>query len=85
MSLLEDVISGAVKRAGVKVVETEQGKGIVFEGFDALLKNSDLVLEITGGQRNDQATQVNYANWGIVNGTPVCIDGNYIVRRRHFK
>lgn len=76
MSLLEEVITGVVERSGVKVVESpEHGKGIVFEGFDALLKNADLVTEIT--KPGGQATKINYANWGIVNGVPVIIDGNY--------
>lgn len=74
MSLLEEVITGVVERSGVKVVESpEHGKGIVFEGVDALFKNADLVAEIT--KQGDQATKTNYANWGLTeNGEPVCID-----------
>lgn len=90
MGVLEDVLSGAIKRAGVNVVELrDHTKAITFDDYDAIKENADLLkgvmpepayanLRLT---ENGEPVCVNrdhdpsYTNWGLAeNGEPVCID-----------
>lgn len=70
MGILADLLTGAVSRPGIKVIDN---KSVTFEGFDAMRQNSDVVREIVDSK--NQSGPTNFANWGLdENGRPVCID-----------
>lgn len=65
MGILADLLTGAVTRPGIKVIDN---KSVTFEGFDAMCQNPDVVSEIVPKLSN-------FDNWGIdKDGNPVCID-----------
>ena len=71
MGILSDLLEGAITRPGIKIIDS---KAVVFEGFDAMHQNSDVVREIVPDGKN-QPGPTNLANWGLdENGRPVCID-----------
>lgn len=70
MGILADLLTGAVSRPGIKVIDN---KSVTFEGFDAMRQNSDVVREIVDSK--NQSGPTNFANWGLdEDGRPVCID-----------
>lgn len=75
MGVLEDVLSGAIKRAGVNVVEmSDHTKAITFDDFDTLKNNADLLKGVIP-EPADRDREPSYSNWGLSeNGEPVCID-----------
>ncbi len=71
MGILADLLTGAVSRPGIKVIDN---KSVTFEGFDAMRQNSDVVSEIVRDNKN-QPGPTNFANWGLdEDGRPVCTD-----------
>lgn len=71
MGILSDLLTGAITRPGIKVIDS---KAVVFEGFDAMRQNPDVVSEIIPDNKN-QSGPTNFSNWGLdENGEPVCID-----------
>lgn len=71
MGILADLLTGAITRPGIKIIDN---KAVVFEGFDAMRQNSDVVREIVPDNKK-QSGLTNFANWGLdENGRPVCID-----------
>ncbi|MBO4735884.1 MAG: hypothetical protein J5614_05740 [Paludibacteraceae bacterium] len=67
MGILNDLLTGAITRPGIKVIDS---KAVVFEGFDAMRQNPDVVNEAL-----PKPGPVNFTNWGLdENGRPVCID-----------
>lgn len=71
MGILADLLEGAITRPGIKIIDS---KAVVFEGFDAMRQNSDVVHEIVPNSKN-QSGPTNFANWGLdENGQPVVID-----------
>ena len=69
MGILNDLLTGAIERPGIKVIDS---KAVVFEGFDAMCQNPDVVGDILP---KSEAGPTNFANWGLdENGKPVCID-----------
>lgn len=70
MGILADLLEGVTTRAGIKVTDN---KSVTFEGFDAMMRNPDVVREIVPNNRN-QSGPANFSNWGLDNGKPAVID-----------
>jgi hypothetical protein len=64
MGILADLLEGAITRPGIKIIDS---KAVVFEGFDAMRQNSDVVSEITPKLSN-------FDNWGTdEDGKPIML------------
>ena len=71
MGILNDLLTGAITRPGIRVIDN---KNVTFEGFAAMQQNPDVVREIVPNNKN-LSGPTNFANWGLdENGKPVCID-----------
>lgn len=71
MGILSDLLEGVITRPGIKIIDN---KAVVFEGFDALHQNPDVVHELVPNNKN-QPGPTNFSNWGLdETGRPVCVD-----------
>ena len=81
MGILYDLLEGKIERPGINVVETNNGKAIVFENANAMdnLDSETLeeLFEWSGYASviNDSDNEDQYARWGLDdNGEPIIID-----------